>query len=605
MRALTAFSFAALALACSAERQPHDAGALRDAGVATDGGTIMPARDAGRDAGSAPDAGQDAGMVDPFDAGPRPPSPTFTDVTESAGLAQPHRIPASCIIEVADNCEINYMTGGAASGDIDGDGWPDLYVTMLEGPDYLYRNRGDGTFEDVSDASGIGAYATHSNGAVFADVDEDGDLDLYVTTIGIASDPANARYYLFVNDGAGRFTEEAVARGAAFDDGTVHSGQSIAAGDYDRDGYVDLYVTEWLPRPTFRPHNRLLHNRGASMPGHFEDITVASGALTYTQRCWDREVSCTSYAFAASFTDFDEDGWPDLLVVADFGTTKLFWNRANGTFDVPVRTSSMGGDQNGMGSTAGDFDGDGDLDWLVTSIFDPALTCETMGCNWLYSGNRLYRNDGSRTWSDATDAAGVRDLAWGWGAAMFDHDNDGDLDVVGTDGVSFPNTTKEDHFNADPMRFWDNDGTGRMTERAAEVGLTDRESGKGLLVFDYDGDGDLDVFICNNGGLPRLYRNDGGNAMPWLRVRGIGTTSTSEALGARVWVRVHEGGPQQERELGSVSHYLGQSERIVHFGLGPSATRVAELDVRWPNGEYTRLRDLEPNQTIELVEPAP
>ena len=157
-------------------------------------------------------------------------------------------------------------------------------------------------------------------------------------------------------------------------------------------------------------------------------------------------------------------------------------------------------------STFGDIDGDGLVDWFVTSIFDPDETCEVRECNWGYTGNRLYRNEGGRVFSDATDDAGVRNGAWGWGTTLFDSDNDGDLDLVMTNGVDFPDDEVpevDEPWNDDAMRFWRNDGRGGMTEMADAVGLTDTGSGKGLLVFDYDEDGDLDIFLVNNAAAPR------------------------------------------------------------------------------------------------------
>lgn len=586
-----------LAIACGHEVRDEDARVMGfDAGA--DGGPDA-GMDAGRDAGRVipPDAGMDAG---PFDAGPRPPDPTFVDVAASVGLDRPHTIPGACIVDVSSQCEIDYFTGGAAAGDFDGDGLVDLYLTRLVGSGSLYRNLG-GRFEDVTADAMLDTTERHTNGAAFLDADEDGDLDLYLTTIAAAADPLGARYLLFINDG-GRFTEEANVRGAALEEAQNHSGQGVSVGDYDRDGYSDLFVTEWLPRAATRPYNRLLRNRGVALPGHFDDVTLESGAMTYTERCWNREVPCTSYAFGSSFSDLDGDGWPELVVTADFGTSKIFWNRGDGTFAPPFRTMSIGGDENGMGSTIGDIDGDGDLDWFVTAIYDPELTCDMVPCNWRYSGNRLYRNDGARAWYDATDAYGVRDVGWGWGTAMFDHDNDGDLDLVATNGIDFPSSEYDDGFIDDPMRFWDNVG-GSMLERASEVGLTATEQGRGLLVFDYDDDGDLDLLIVNNAALPRLYRNDGGNAMSWLRVRTAGTTSTSEGLGARVILTVREGGPAQMREIGSMTHFLAQSERIAHFGLGPGVDRVHALSVRWPSGRVTDLSDVPANQTITVTEP--
>lgn len=585
-------------------RPEPDAGQDRDAGRAN----VMDARvpldapvDAAADAVDAPDAADAGGTGG--DAALGPPGAVFTDVTELAGLAVPHRKPPSCIVEPVYACEADHMTGGAAVGDVDGDGWPDLFVTMLEGRDYLYRNRGDGTFEDVTEAAGLAAYALHSNGAAFVDIENDGDLDLYVTTIGAAGDPVNGRYYLFVNDGSGRFTEEALVRGLALADGRAHVGESIAVGDFDRDGYADLHVNEWLPRPGVRPHTRLLRNLGAARPGYFEDVTRSSGALTFSERCWDGETPCTQFAWASAFADLDGDGWQDLVVVIDFGRTRLFWNRGDGTFELGLITADIGGDENGMGSTFGDYDNDGDLDWFVSSIWDPANTCVLASCTWGTTGNRLYRNAGGRAIEDATVHAGVRESGWGWGSAFFDYDNDGDLDLVATNGIEFPSSRYDDVFNEDRTAFWENVGGGRFVERALDVGLGDTDRGKGLVVFDYDRDGDLDVFVANNGQRPRLYRNDGGSEGSFLRVRLRGTRSTSEGLGARVWVRSHPDGPRQLREMGSVTHFLGQSERVAHFGLGRGVTRVAEVEVRWPSGALVCLNDVEANLTLLLTEP--
>jgi hypothetical protein len=582
-----------VATACASPMASPDAG--RDAGL--DAGR---ARDAGRDASL--DAASDADATSTSDAGPPQPWPVrFTDVTAEAGLATPHLRPERCILERVRDCEIDHMTGGAAVGDVDADGWPDLYVTMLQGPDHLYRNRGDGTFEDITEQAGL-LVALHSNGAAFADIDEDGDLDLYVTTLGLAGDPINGRFHLFVNDGSGHFNEEAIPRGVALDDGRLHSGTSVAVGDYDRDGFADLHVSEWLQRPEVRPHTRLFRNRGFEAPGRFQDVTATSGAMTFSRECWNMETPCTAYAWANAFSDLDGDGWQDLVVVSDFGRTRLFWNRGDGTFTLGFLTVDIGGDENGMGSTIADLDGDGRFEWFVTSIWDPAYTCALTPCTWGASGNRLYRFRG-RTILDGTDEAGVRESGWGWGTAAFDHDNDGDLDLVAANGIEFPGSMYDDAFNREPMRFWDNDGTGRMTDRSEQVGLTDRRDGKGLLVFDYDQDGDLDVFIVNNGELPALYRNDGGSTASWLRVRAIGTVSTSESLGAIVRLRVRADSPLQVREIGSVSHFQGQSEREAHFGLGRGVERVAQLDVRWPSGRTVRLTDVPARQTLVLVEP--
>ncbi len=273
------------------------------------------------------------------------------------------------------------MTGGAAVADVDGDGDLDLFVTRLDAHDLLFRNDGNGTFTDVTVASGLAAFNFQSNGAGFGDIDNDGDPDLVVVTIGDFDDPTNLRNYLFLNDGSGVFSEAAVARGTDATSVTSRTVWSVNFGDYDRDGWLDLHTTYWAFGAA---NSRLLRNRGAAQPGFFDDTTVAAGV----------EMPGV-FAFASTFTDLDGDAWPDLAVAADFGTSRLFWNNGDGSFTDGTVAAGVGTDENGMGSTFGDYDADGDLDWFVTSIRDPAETCETGPCAWGYTGNRLYRNDGS------------------------------------------------------------------------------------------------------------------------------------------------------------------------------------------------------------------
>lgn len=518
--------------------------------------------------------------------------PVFKEVSGAAGityLQHAARRSPNCIFR-RNACEPERMTGGAAVADVDADGLPDLLVTRLDAPDILFRNRGDGTFEDITAGSGLAAYDVHSNGAAFADIDNDGDPDLYLSVLGPDGDPINNRNYLFLNQGGGTFVEEAVIRGADVGNRFARDGFSVNAGDYDRDGWVDLHVTEWLPRVF--SNSRLLHNLGPEKPGFFEDRTVAASVFIDFIR-----------SFSSTFTDLDRDGWPDLAVAGDFGTSRLFWNNGDGTFTDGTKLAGLGTDENGMGSTFGDFDGDGLLDWFITSIDDPARICDSAACNWKFSGNRLYRNQGGRRFSDATDAAGVRHGFRGWGAAFLDYDNDGDLDLVMTNGVDFPDLSLEEAFNADPMRFWENDGTGSMTEKSAQVGLTDTGSGKGLLVFDYDTDGDMDIFLVNNAGTPRLYRNDGGNARDWLRVRTVGHASNREGLGA--WVEIFPilGGPVQVREIGTSTHFLGQSERVAHFGLGLGRRPVDLVRITWPSGRVQSVLQVPRNSVFIAEEP--
>ena len=507
----------------------------------------------------------------------------FTDVTAAAGIDYVQHELSSQLAEAV------HFSGAAAAGDFDRDGFDDLYVTRLDRPDILYRNRGDGTFENVTQRSGIDR-GLGSNGAGWADLDNDGDLDLYVTTI------FDSRFYLYINDGRCRFTEEGRERGAALEGDDLHFGFSVAFADYDRDGFLDIHTTEWrlaaLNPTDARSNSRLLRNRGAEgaeFAGTFVDVTEAAGLALDAVEGRGTNPNPGSFSFASRFTDLDGDGLLDLAVVSDFGESRLFWNNGDGTFTDGTMTAGVGAEENGMGLAIGDIDGDGWLDWFVSSISGEQKINHT--------GNRLYRNNGDRTFTEITDRAGVRDGGWGWAATFIDYDNDGDLDLALANGVDFPNDKDGVGFDVDAMRFWENDGAGNYSEIAAEIGLLDTGVGRGVVKFDFDADGDLDMFVVNNRSRPVLYRNDGGNTNGWLRVRVSGPLM---GIGARLTLTATPGAPPQVQEINAGSNYLSQNELTAHFGVGPGEAPVHRLAVRWQDGAVQSFSDLPRNRTVAL-----
>ena len=525
---------------------------------------------------------------------PPPPGPpplplTFTDVTAAAGVDYlQYQVPSPPLESDAE-----YMTGGVAAGDYDGDGWVDLYVTSLDAGGALFRNRGDGSFEDATTEAGLDLDLA-SNGAAWGDLDNDGDLDLYVTTLG----PDATRFYLFVNEGNGEFSEEALRRGAALEGPYAHYGFGATFGDYDLDGWLDIHTTEWHPGapPGSSSGSRLLRNRGEAAPGYFEDVT-RSARVDLGDGPGDPGRS----ALSSRFADMDADGWPDLLVVADGGASRLFWNEGDGTFSDGTEAAGVGSEDSGSGSAVGDFDGDTLLDWFVASVYDPDDPAA--------SGNRLYRNEGERVFSDATDAAGVRDGFWGMGTLFLDLDNDADLDLAMTNGLHAPFLLPEEaaplaRFARDPMRAWRNLGSGAMAEASVALGLRDEGAGRGMASLDFDRDGDLDLFVVHNGDTPVLYRNDGGNRNAWLRVEARGTDSNRDGVGTVVFVWADSEGLAQVREIESGGGFLGQSERAAHFGLGPGSAPVERVLVFWPaTGRTQEFADVARNATLVAVEP--
>jgi hypothetical protein len=475
-------------------------------------------------------------------------------------------------------------TGGAAAGDFNNDGWVDLFVTRLNNRPLLYRNNGgDGTFTDVASAAGF-TVALPANGPAWGDIDNDGDQDLYVTSSG------GTQFYMYVNDGNGHFSEQAVQRGAAVE-GVFRYGQSVTFGDYDSDGYLDIHTNDWGNDISVST-SRLLHNLGAANPGHFEDVTAAAGLNVYRpSHFYSGETDTNSYRHSSTFTDLDGDGHPDLVIAGDFKTSQLFWNNGDGTFTDGTLAAGLGSDEDGMGTTVGDFDGDGRLDWFITALVDVPGQIDD------HSGNRLFRNNGDRTFADQTDLGGVRDSGWSWGTTFLDHDNDGDSDLFVTNGwnpgLPFP----------DQSHVYQNDN-GVFTDVSNASGVTDTGQGRGLLSLDYDNDGDLDVFIVNHGAKPILYRNDGGNANDWLKIKVEGTVSNRDGIGAFITVDPDASvvGDEIVREINAGSNFLSQNELTAHFGLGLNSGTIDLITIVWPSGAVQQLGNVSTNQVLSLVE---
>lgn len=510
----------------------------------------------------------------------------FTDVTATAGLGHVQHVGATSVN--APYFQPN-LTGGAAAGDYNEDGYPDLLVMRLDAPPILYRNRGDGTFQDVSIASGIaGVQPTGSNGAGWVDVDNDGDLDLYITS------STAGRFFLYVNDGHGNFTEEAVARGAAVAGVDEHYGQSVAFGDYDNDGYVDLHVTEWrLDDGVQNPgdalsNSRLLHNRGGLAPGHFVDVTATAG-VALDDVIGNHEPG--TFATSSRLVDLDADGRLDLAVVGDYGETRLFWNNGDGTFSDGTLAALATLGERAFGSAVGDFNGDGLIDWFISGVYDPGTG---------RTGNRLYINQGNRTFVDATDVSGVREGGYGFGAEAVDYDNDGDLDLVLVGGSHFEDSIL---FGGGSVRLWRNDGTGVFTEVSTFSGFLATGEGRGLVTFDFDRDGDHDLFVVNHAGGAALYRNDGGNRNDWLRVDLRGDLTNRDGIGVTLEITPTLGGPTLTRSVVAGGGYLSQSLTEPLLGLGQLDAPLAQVVLRWPSGIVQTLTDVTRNRTLVATEP--
>jgi enediyne biosynthesis protein E4 len=479
---------------------------------------------------------------------------------------------------------------GVAAFDYDNDGWPDIFIvngTTLESTpglgaptSHLYHNNHDGTFTDVTAKAGV-MHSGWGQGVCVGDYDNDGFEDFYVTYYG--------KNVLYHNNGDGTFTDVSEKAGVAGTGGAWGSGCAFL--DYDRDGKVDLFVATYVdfdvktaPKPGERSEclwkgvpvmcgprglpwspNILYHNRG---DGTFEDVTKKAHI----------DKTNGHYALSASPIDYDDDGWPDIFVACDSTPSILYHNNKDGTFtDTAVSAGAAfnedGKEQAGMGSTIGDYNGDGHLDIFKTNFSDDTST--------------LYRNNGNGTFDDTTFAAGLglHTQYLGWGTMFFDAENNGWPDLILVNGHVYPEVDKQ-HLGSnyeEPRIFYHNNGNGTFSEISASAGpgITTPSSSRGLAIGDFWNDGKLSVVVSNMNAPPSLLINQVKNGNHWVAIKTEGVKSNRDGLGARIRVKV--GARVLVDEVRSGSSYISNNDRRVHFGLG-SVAQIDWIEIHWPSG---------------------
>ncbi|MFA6108201.1 MAG: CRTAC1 family protein [Candidatus Latescibacterota bacterium] len=519
---------------------------------------------------------------------------TYTDVTAQSGIRFTHNLgddEMSSILEATGS--------GCLFFDYDGDGWIDLYAVngcALEGisrpraghtpadeADHLFRNEGNGTFTDVTVASGTGDPG-YGMAAVGGDYDNDGHQDIYVTNYG--------RNTLYHNLGNGRFADVTVAAGV----GDSLWGAGATFLDYDRDGDLDLYVGNYLD---FDPEYHLSyagdgHPGPLSYPGQpdvfyrnngdgtFSDATRAAGVQDDEGR-----------AMGVVAGDPTGDGWPDIFVANDAMANFLYRNNGNGTFtDIALESGTAfaqdGNAAGSMGGDLGDYDNDGDLDLFVPD----------MG----YSN--LFQNQRSSYFDNQSAVAGISVPSGpyvSWHGDLLDYDNDGWLDLFISNGNAHYLTHTEESLLLTNVPG--PAGTRVFEDVSGRAGAWFRTRGvaRGAAAADYDNDGDLDLFVVNLDQPSVLLRNDGGNDRHWLQVALRGTVSNRDGVGA--WVTVHADGRRMLEERLTAAGYLSQSDPRLHFGLG-SGGLVDSVTVRWPSGQLQTLTEVAVDQVLVVEEPA-
>ncbi len=504
---------------------------------------------------------------------PCPAAVIFTDVTASAGIAVLHAPK-----QLAVPGGLEYLLGGACVGDFNRDGWPDLFVQSGgTTADYLFINQGNGTFLNQTVAWGI-PNPQAGMGCAVGDVDHDGWPDIYMASFGNGSNNQGelGKHRLYRNNGNGTFTNIAPSAGVNQNTTSVSACAGVAWGDYDLDGDLDLFIAAWSDTAA---GNRLYRNNGNNTFTDRTGVAIAVPVLTW--------------GFQPNFADMDGDGYPELLLAADFGTARFYRNNRDGSFTETTNQVGAGVVAYGMGQCVGDLDRDGYLDWYVTSIFgDPPLNPLAK------NGNASYRGQTDGTFAEVSAANGTQDGGWGWGVVAGDFDQDGWLDLVEANGVSYGEWAGE------PEYYYRNTGSGVFVRDATIGGQFLAGEARAVLTLDYDHDGDLDLLITYNQGPLKLYRNDSTAPGRWLEVRidsptgskvpsfGYGTRLTAKAGGV-AWTRVLDGG----------NSYLGSCELIAHLGLG-GVTLLDELRCEWPRGNATILHNVPTNQRLTITAPA-
>ena len=527
----------------------------------------------------------------------------FVDVAAEAGLRRP--------TVYGENDHKDYILetigGGAAWLDYDGDGWIDLLILggtrfgspAAESSLQLHRNLRDGTFEEVTEAAGLHRVGWASSATV-GDIDNDGDQDVFVTFWG-----QNA---LYRNAGDGTLAD--ITEEAGLENAETRWGAGATFLDYDRDGFLDLFVTNYLrfdpettpgkgsganctwkgvpvncgPRGLPMGRHSLYRNRS---DGSFEDMTSEAGIGD----------SSPGYGMTAVAADLDADGWVDLYVACDGTPSLLFRNLGDGTFreeglERGVALSEDAIEQAGMGVGIGDYDLDGDLDLFKTHFSDDT--------------NVLYRNDGGGVFEDDTVEAGlgVETRFVGWGAAIADLDNDGLPDLAYVTGSVYPEVeAKLPHYPYKTSNVvFRNLGGGRFEELIQEAGpgMAAAHSSRGAAFGDYDNDGDIDILVVNMNEPPSLLRNDYSGPGGWLKLtlRGEPGRSNRAAIGAQAVLRY--GDRLQARAVTAQSSFYSVDDSRLHFGIG-SAER-ADLTVRWPSGTEERIEGLAPGSLYVVEE---
>ncbi|GIV32839.1 MAG: hypothetical protein KatS3mg031_0374 [Chitinophagales bacterium] len=507
---------------------------------------------------------------------------TFTEVGHQAGISA---------------YSYNVIGGGAAMFDYNNDGWLDIYITGGNDRDYLYRNNGDGTFTEVGIAAGLAVTGSYSTaGVTTGDIDNDGFRDVFVTTWGgVPTIPGQMRAnLLFRNNGNGTFAN--ISNQA----GITHAAWSVTAtmGDYNLDGFLDIYVANYVDSV------RMIQDSsgtviGFAHTGYNNFLYINNGNNTFTESAARLRVNHHGTALSAIFTDFDNDHDLDLYVANDFGQwvepNVLYRNEfpADSFTDVSAPAGANVAIY-AMGIAAGDYNEDGYLDYYITNI----------GRNVLLRNRGNGTFDDMTDSAGVADTFVDSAYTSGWGTGFFDFNNDTYLDIYVCNGL-IPAAPFIYNAPKNPDKLFKNNGDGTFTDVSLQAGVSDSLVGRGLTIGDYDNDGDLDALVViTSTDIPtsvrsHLYRNESSSGTNWLKVSLQGTLSNRDGYGSRI--ELYFSNRRLIREIDGGSSHASQHSSIAHFGLG-NHTRIDSILVIWPGGRRQTIDTPAVNQHLHIVE---
>ena len=500
--------------------------------------------------------------------------PTFTRANVSANLQYTHTLTANFSFR-------RFFAIGPAAADFDRDGDIDVFIPQAyDFPDALYCNNGDGTFTEAAAAAGLAGLG-EARAALWIDYDNDGLLDLFVANDPDApagqqqTDPLTTHNLLYRNLGDGTFTDVSALSGVAQmpNPQTDQTVGGVAAADINNDGLLDIYVSCW------GCENALFLNNGTT----FAEIAVAAGVVE------------PGTSWTPMFYDVNGDGWADLLLNMDFGPNRLFINQQDNTFVDMAPAVGFDTAFNEMGMAIGDYDNDGDFDVLATNVETPYPNGDPLTKYTVLLQNGSL--SGSPAFTEIAQTVGVARTGWGWGCTWADCDNDGWQDLFVTNGFHQTND-----YLTDPSRCFLNNGSGTFTEASAQVGFDNTKRGRGLIAFDYDLDGDLDLLETNYGDTADLFRNDTTSSGNWIAIDLIASGPGNRfAVGAELSVTA--GALTQKRLITAGNSFLSQEPYRAFVGLGQAAS-VDNIHIRWPDGTQQDVANVRANRVATIKEGA-